>query len=311
MRYIGKIVDTVRERTSNDTFTEDATRTTTAGISTNLILEFLNEAQEHLQASIVSLYPEEFTGQKIVSVTASTEAITVPDNVFINNKIIAVEYSHTGLVADYERLPQKTLIERDTSTAVDPSFYIRRGAELLLNPIPTTTRGTVRITYYRALDRLEVRRATISARTLTATQLTALTLSTTGDYATDLQSADFLCVNDKNGVVTMYNIPITSYDPSTGVVTLSAFTFASGETAAVSDFVTIGQYTTTHSKLPWTCERYLKLYAQLRTLKKDSSDDALLEDHDLTRMEESILTAYATVDEDLHEIPILDDYIAS
>lgn len=310
MRLSEDIIRLAREFTGNQDYTEDASRTTTAGLSQNLIVEFLNEAQDHLQAAIISVYPTEFTAQKEISLTG-VEAYSVPDNMFINNKLLMVEYSSTGDSQDYYKLPQRTLIERMTSTSSDPDFYIRRSGQILLNPIPTNSRGKIRVSYYRDLDNIDIRRGVIDAITLTPTAITALSCGITDDYQTELSRAEYVCINDRNGNVKMYNIPVTAYNTSTGDFTIAggSYTFASGETGATGQYITIGQYSTTHSKLPESCERYLKIYAQKRLLTKDSNNNSIFEDSELKTIEADILANYANASEDIEEIAILDPFM--
>lgn len=308
MRYIADVITAVRQRTNNEDFTVDPTGLVTSGIGDDLILEFLNDGQQHLQSSIIAVYPQEFTADTAIQMINGTEEYSLPETIFINNKILHVQYSHSGRTEDYENLPQRTLNDRITSTSNHPSFYIRRSGNLLFNPIPTTSIGKARVTYYRALDRLDTRRGQVASRTLSSTQLTALTLDTSSDDPVKLATATHICVCDADGIVKMYNIPISSYDSGTGVVTITngAYTFGDGETVSVGDYVTVGKYTTTHSKLPSDCERFLKLYAQVRVLEKDSSIDAADERMQLDKMGAEIITNFSNITEDVEEIPVLD-----
>lgn len=315
MRYVGDIIIPVRKRTANLELTLGSSSSViedvTEGIGDQSILEYLNDAQDHLQAIIVNSFPKEFVASKTISVVANQEEYTIPDNVFVNNRLITVKYSPTGNARDYYRLPPQPLSRRNTDTNTDPSFYIRRNGKILLNPIPTNASATIRPEYYRELDNLQVRAGQVTARTLSATQLTALTISTSSDLPNLISNSSdkYLCVCDADGVVKMYNVPYTSYASGTGVFTLNAFTFASGETVAVGDYITIGKYTTTHSALPNNCERYLKVYAQLRMLQTDSSQDWKDEASELSRIESDILDSFGDTDEDVHDFPVLDDDI--
>lgn len=310
MRRIDQLIDLVRERTRNLNFSRDSSGNILEGISDNLILEYLNQAQDHLQAAILAVYPNEFIAEKTPSIVANQEGYTIADRVFVNNKIVTVECRSTSNLSDYYILDQGTFRDRDTDSGW-PKYYIRKGSTILLNPIPSTSQGNLRIVYYRELDDIDIRRGTISSHTASATTLTALTLSTTGDDDIALADADYLCVNDRYGTVTMYNIPISSYASGTGVVTLvgGSFTFATGETIADSNYVTIGKYTTTHSKLPDNSERYLLLYAQKRILTTDESNTSVEEDAELIKIEQDIVNSFADESKDLEYIPILDSNI--
>lgn len=309
MKRVDQLITNIRERTRNVDFSVDSsTGEVESGISDNLVVEFLNDGQDHLQAAILAVYPNEFIEEEVVSLVANQEAYSITRRVFANNKLVSVEARSSSSDSDYVVLRQGTFVQRDTTRGF-PDFYIRRSGEILLNPIPSSSSGAARINYYVELDDLDIRRGTITARTIGATQLTALTLDTSDHDALALADADYLCVNDRYGNVTMYNIPITSYASTTGVVTLSPFTFASGESVAVGDYVTIGKFTTTHSKLPDICERYLRLYAQKRLLQTDESSGAVEEDTEVLKCEQDVLNSYADESRDPEDIPILDEEI--
>jgi hypothetical protein len=292
-------------------YTTDATTgETTSGISTNLILEYMNQAQDHLQAAILATFPQEFTAEKTISMVGNQEEYTVPDRVFVNNKIVTVEYRSGPSLSDYNPLEPANFRDRDTSPG-SPAFYIRRSGKILVNPIPQSTQGDIRVTFYRELDDLDIRRGTISSFTNTGTAITALTLSTTGDDELALAGADYLCVNDRYGTVTMYNIPVSSYSSTTGVVTLvgGSFTFVPGETISNGYYVTVGKYTTTHSKLTDNAERYIQVFAQKRLLQTDEANSSVEEDAELLKIEQDVMNSFADESGDVEWIPVLDEDI--
>jgi len=306
VKRVDQIISSIRERTRNLNYSRDATTgEVREGISDDLILEYLNEAQDHLQASILAVYPNEFDKTIVIPISGGQEEYEITDRIFINNKLISIQYRASGGDSDYSPLDQLMFRDRNTTRGY-PSYYIRRGNKILLNPVPQSSVGDIRVAFYRELDDVDIRRGTISSHTATATQLTALTLQTSDDDALSLANADYLCINDRYGTVTMYNIPITSYDSATGVVTFSAFTFATGETIANGDYVTVGKYTTTHSKLPDNCERFLRMYAQKRVLITDESATSMEEDGELVNIKQDIITSFADESRDIKMFPIVD-----
>ena len=193
-----------------------------------------------------------------------------------------------------------------THTSSYPGFYDRENGGIRLEPVPDNANGKIKVRYERSLDKMALRAASISAITLSSTQLTALTLDTSDDLTDLLSTAQYLCINDKYGNVTMYNIPITSYDTGTGVVTLDAFTFASGETGTTSDYVTVGKYTTTHSDFVDEVQDYIELYLAEKAFRRDSSDDQVDLKEERQELEKAIVDAYKIADKDPMEIPIVD-----
>jgi hypothetical protein len=90
----------------------------------------------------------------------------------------------------------------------------------------------------------------------------------------------------------------------------SDFTFASGETIAVGDYVVAGEYHSSHPSLPQQCERYLLAYMTWRALKRDSSYDSKEGKEELDGMEAQITEAYKKPNRVSRGIPIInDDYL--
>lgn len=304
MRYVGTIISKVRDRTDNRKFTRTATTGVfTSGLNHNLFLEFLNDAQDYLQSRVVSNFAEEFVAEKEISVVANQEAYSIPDNVFLGRKLVQVDYSPDGTTKNYCRLPQRSILARNTSSVTHPSFYIARNSQILLNPIPRTTRGKIRVSYYRELDRLDIRRGKISSTPTTTT----IVLDADDDLdETAINEAQYLCIVDKFGVVQDYAVEIESYDSGTRTITIPTTTL----TGDAGDYVVMGQYATSHSDLAENAERYLKTYCQLRILHKDASASEIQEMQVLKDMEKDIVNAYAEMSQDVTEIPVLDHNLA-
>lgn len=308
MRTVDKLVAVIRERTKNIDYTYvPTTGVTSSGISNALILEYLNAAQAHLQAAILAQYPNEFIESEEISLVAGTEAYTISDNVFANNKIVSVQYNQSNNSTDYYELPQATIRDRDTRDGV-PRFYIRRSGQILVNPIPNASTGRIRVEYYRALDSLDLRRGTVLSKTEAGGYLTQITLTsgTKSNYPYELNLSDYVTVNTLAGVPSAYAIPVSSYVEATGILAMPAATVPAGATIAAGSYVTIGDYSTTHSKLPDNCERYLVSYAAKRVLTTDTSESSIEEDAELKVIETDILQSFANEARDITYIPILD-----
>ncbi len=105
----------------------------------------------------------------------------------------------------------------------------------------------------------------------------------------------------------MTDIPVLSVSQTTGFVQVKpGFTFDTGETIAVGDFIVLGKRTTTHSSLPDVCERYLIEYTNLRLLARDSSNDAGDIGGLLKKCEETLKKAFGESDGEPILIPITD-----
>lgn len=307
MRYVGDLITAERERTNHQDYTWDAsTNKISAGISQAICLEFNNDAQDHLQAAILNKNPHLFVAEQTISLVAAQEIYAVSAQRV--RRIRAVRYSFTGNSQDYEPLRPHTFQERQDWQGY-PSFYIPYSeTQILLNPIPATSQGTIKVAYHFELDDLDIRRGKVNGTPAGTIALTSTTAE--NDYFLGL--ADYVCISDKDGNVMARNCVVSSYVSPT--ITLAANIsnyLVTGYTAAnlANGYVTIGKNSTTHSKLADRCERYVKVYTQKRLLAKASSTDIAEEDEELLKMEQEILEDYAQPDSDVHEIPILDPWI--
>lgn len=297
--YVGRIVSSVRERTDNTQFAKNSSGVVTEGVSTDLILEFINDAQEYLQGKLIEVFPSDFTAESEIDIEANVEGYSIPDNIFIGNKIVSIEYSHSGLARDYLTLVSRSIDSRDSTPGNQPRFYIRRSGQVLLNPIPLTAQGKIRANYYRALDRLDIRRGKITSKTATT-----IVLADDSDLdSVRLALSDYLCIVDRYGAIKDYNIQVSGYDSGTRTVTIPSSTLV----GAANDYVVDGRYTTTHPTSNSHLHRYFRVYAQKRLLLKDESVSAVEEDEELLKIENQIIAAWSVMQEDPIEIPVLDE----
>lgn len=306
-RYIGDILDAVRRDTHNVDWAQGGAGR--KGTIQEDLVRYANWAQQRAQGVVARKHNYYFeVAPKEISIVADQDTYTVPDNVYLGSRIQKVEYSRSGLARDYNRLRPFNPHSDYPRIGSHPCFYRRRGSSITLTPTPAQSQGSIRVHYERALDLLALRAGQVQGRTLTSTQLTALSIDTTsdGDDVIPLSTAQYICINDQYGNVKMYNIPITSYDDSTGIVTLDAFTFAEGESVAVGDYVTVGKYTTTHSDLVDDFERYISEYVSERLLHKDSSVDAFEVSQMFQNMEEEIVSSLSLPDKDIARLEEVD-----
>ena len=316
MRRIDRILYSAREQSKNlDYEINSTTGATVSGISDNVFLEWADHAQDHLQAAILASYPNEFVESAIISLVGGTAEYTIPDRVFVNNKIISVEYSHSGNLSDYSPLDQGSFRDRNSNLGY-PSFYIRRGKKLILNPIPNTSSGSIRVHYYKELDDLDVRRGQVNG---TPSGTSIVCFGATGAAPSDVEevrfaAGEYLCICDMEGTPLLYNGLISSYNSATNTFTLAANVstyLLSGYTLAnlASKFITLKAYSTTHSNLPDNCERYVQVYMQKRALSNDKQNADVTEDAELLLMERDILNSFAEDSRDILGFQIIDEDI--
>lgn len=304
MTYVGDVIDNIiRPKTGNTSYSRDSTTgAAIEGISTDLIVDFMNDALSFITSRIIAVYPGEFVAENIQNTVAAQEEYSITDNIFLNNKFISVEYSRDGNLENYQLLPPAGLHQRDTS-AGEPYQYIRRNGKILLNRIPTHARGKIRANYYRALDRLDIRRGQITSKSSTSIVLDSD--SWLDNFA--LGDAQYICTVNSLGVVQDYNIPVTSYTSGTRTIAFASQTV----NAAAGDYVVVGRYTSTH--IPYTKPQrlmdYCKVFAQARIHNTDSSTDEINELREVKDILVDIVDSFSEMTEDVQDVPILDDML--
>ncbi len=280
--------------------TENERVGTNDGISLEEYYQYFTDGLRLIQREIVKANPKSFRAATTWSADG-TEDYDLPFDYFARNQVATLEYSQSGLEADYFRLDQVTQLERYTTTG-RPYQYILQGKTILVN--------AYRLTYAALLPAVDKRRATVSAKTTANGALTALTLA--GYTAADYDLYDHLCIVDFNGTIKMRSIPYTAVNSSTGVVTIqgTTYTYPTGSTIAVGDYVTLGSYASTHFLIDDQAEDFLLAYCTKRIMNRDASLDAGDITADMTAMLQSIVDVYSD-DADIDQVPVTNyDYFS-
>lgn len=307
-RYVSYLIDDVRSSTENEDVSD------TIGIKDPEFLRFINDAQYRIQNLIVQQHPQVFLTEYTTSVVANQEAYTLPNKIYMGNKVSQVEYSYKSSGVDYfYPLRPASLFERRSGTRGSsynrPEKYVRKSGQILLVPVPSSSQGQLRINYVAKVPKLDLRRGSVSSVTLDAdtNTITALSLDVATDAvdSTELAKWTRISIVDEEGNIQMRNIKVTNVDGSTGVVSVdAAFSFESGETISVGDYIVAGEYTTTHCQLDEMVERYIISYCTLKILQRDSNvTDLGVQQNILLAMEEDIVSSYAEITDDIIEIP--------
>lgn len=313
-RRVDRLITHIRSITENET------ANATTDIADNEIIEYLNEAQHRIQSRIVAQHPRVFVEETTITAVQDQEEYNLFESTFLDNKILSVEYTPDSGASNPVYYTLKPTYQRHRHTHISgiPTHYIRRDkltnatGSFLAVPAPSSATGQFRVTYVRRIDELDKRRGIVSAVTLGSNSITTLTLDTSGDPpidSTDLADHDFICVVNDEGVLQMRNIKFDSVDTSTGAVTVnSSFTFDTGETIAVGDYIVGGKDTSSHSSLPRNIERYLVNFAAWKIFKRDSSTDSAEQFQELAEMEREIIESFQEIEEDISTISILEPW---
>lgn len=301
MRSLETLIALARQRV------KEVDYSATSGIPQEVFIELANEAQDHLQMAIANVYSNEFITESEISLASNDEDYTVPDRVLGNSRIVGVEYSPTGLAQDYYPIQRGTIKDRSSAPGV-PSFYIYRDNEVLLNFIPNATQGKIRVSYYRELDDLDIKRATVNGTpsgAVIATSSADITSSPVNFATPPL----YVCISDKFGNVMLRNGVVSSWSSPNLTLAANVSTYLVGNYSLANlanGHITFDRYTTTTSKLPDICERYLRIYMQKRILTINAANTSVEEDMELKTIENEILNSYADESRDVEEIMVLD-----
>jgi hypothetical protein len=295
MRRVEQLITQIRRATEN-------TRVGTAdGLSDEEFVQYLNDAQEAIQAAILGEHATLFQVDKTYTVSGA-ESYTMPTDIYGGQAAVTVFWSPDGSNGSWVKLHQARAVER-ISAQGRPYQYIVRGNSFLLEPYPTS--GYVRLTYNRQLRRLDKRRATVSSRALGGTSLTALTIGGSLFVQADYDLYPSLSVVDSQGVVLMSGVTYSAVS-APGVVSLDPTTFAAqtGETCPVGAYVCLGTNASPTSELPEIGEKLLLKMASRMILDRDSSNDRQTFKEDEMDMLRQIVSFYGDVTQDLDEIPV-------
>jgi hypothetical protein len=302
MRKLELLILASRRATENQEFTD------TAGIQDEEFIQYFNDGQEEIHSLLNQAFPHILMASKEIQMVQGQEAYDIPEDVYLGTRIDFVEFSPNGEAQNYYPLKKGSLKERLNGLQTDPTFYIRNGSQLLMQPAPQSSNGKIRVSYQKAIPRLDIQRATVETVTLGAgNTITTLVLDDTLLLDIDaLLEEGYITVTDKDGVVKMQSVPVTAIS-TTGVVTIApGFAYQTGEFIAVGDVVLRGKKSSQFSSLPDVTEKYLLEYANTRILIRDSSTDADAVGQVLLKVQNTLQTAFAEPDSDPDYVPVLD-----
>lgn len=296
MRYVGLLLEHLGEQANN----RRSDVTSTSGVSDNEILQYLTQAQRYIQSQVLRQvgHTNFFDTTTTASVVGGQKNYTLPSDCYFGHKVRRVRYTSTNQAADYcDIYPVGSTRFTEDFTATSPTGYAVGNGTLVLTAVPTSSQGTLQITYPRRLDRLDIRRGKIAAVVTDAGNYSTIELEDDDDLdSTEITKyiGDYLCVNSILGVVNYYNAQIADYDAGTRIVTLTGADTDDG-TIAAGGYITLGRYSTTHSKLPDECEDYLINFADWKLKKGDSSEDASEANAEMVMLMDDIIAQFANM----------------
>lgn len=304
MRNLTKLIDQIRKQTENEEVTDYT------GIQDSEFIQYLNDAQYHLQAAIVHNHPNVFIKEKLIDAVGDQEKYDLPSDCFLGNKVHNVEYSATGREEDFYVLQQDTLKSRASGVTGYPARYIRRSGHILLAPEPQSG-GKIRLNYVRRLREMTTRKALILTETSVSSSSNFTIPFNNIDFNTDytnLNLTDTICIVDKNGNNIVKNLQVVS--SNTLGITCAAHTLEEDDVATipVGAYILDGTDVSSHSELDISVERFLIAYVAWKILKRDSSIDSQEAMQELQLMQEEIVQSYALITDDVTFIPQLNSW---
>ena len=303
MRRATQLITVIRRQSENVQIDADD------GIGDDEVLQFMNDGQERLESAIIRTHEKAFAEDSFTDLVNGTEIYTLPFGTYINHNIIAVEYSFTGNQQDYIPLRRGKLIER-TSFRGFPTVYIPRKKEIIINPISDrSVVNGLRITTNPKHPRMDKRRGIVTAVSIVGSAVTSLVVDATSGTVpydpSDFDEFDRISVVDIDGAQKMRNIPVDDANSDGTLTVRSSFTFETGETIAVGDYVVLGENATTHLQMPQICEKYLIEYGTWKMFMRDSSSDSQEQGGVVSALETDIVDAFAEISGDVDRVPVI------
>lgn len=302
MRRVEHLITQIRRQTEN------VQTGITDGITDEEFIQYLNDGQSDIYRAIIRADSRAFTERALIQTQSKVAEYDLPSSMYQFHRIVKVQYSETGRDEEYRNL-QRGYHGEITGVESHPTRYILEKNQIILDPKPTTTvTNGLRIFYDPKLPRLDKRRTTVASVTIAAGVVTALTLDTTAPFNVDDYSLDdFLSFVDRDGNTQAAGLPYDSVSAG-GVVTITGggYTLPSGQTITIGDYVTLGENSTTESRLPENNEDYLLAYGAWKIFKRDSSTDSAEQDAERQQMKADIVSNYADANADVTEIAITD-----
>lgn len=261
------------------------------GVSTSEIVGYFNDAQRYITTLIFknNPYADLFKVQVEIPADPSGE-YTLPSDCYSTNAISMVEarFADTSNNKGYSRI--KPIMESEFSYIFG---YITRDNKVLISGQNDVAQlNTVRITYFKQLPTLDVRRGTIG--TVIANTSFAVTGLDTDIFTTD----DHFSTVDTQGDQVVKGIY------SASISTPIAVTDTTGIVAG--QFLVSGKNSNNKSALPDVCETYLLDYVRQRIYTRNNYEDANKQMYFTEQRQAEILSIFSKNKKDDDTIPVTD-----
>ena len=282
MKRLEYLITQVRNSTDNKD---------TNGISDSEIVGYFNDAQSYITTLVFknNPYADLFKTQLEIPADPSGE-YTLPDDCYSVNAISMVEarFADTSNNKGYSRI--KPISESEFSYIFG---YITRDNKVLISGQNDVAQlNTVRITYFRQLPSLDIRRGQIS--TVIPNTSVAVTSLDTQVFAMDdnFSTVDSLGNQVVKGIYSSSTSSPLAVANTTGIV--------SGQ------YLVSGKNSTNKSLLPDVCETYLLDYVRQRIYTRNNYEDANKQMYFTEQRQNEIISIFSKNKKDDDTIPVTD-----
>lgn len=282
MRRLEYLITAVRSSTDN---------TDVNGVKTSEIVGYFNDAQRYITTLVFKTnpYADLFKVQIEIPATSSGE-YTIPDDCYSVNAISMVEarFAETSNNKGYSRI--KPIMESEFSYIFG---YITRDNKILLSGQNDIAQlQTVRITYFKQLPTLDIRRGTIGT-VITNTSVAVTGLDTTVFGLDDnFSTCNAIGTQVVKGIYSASTTSPLAVTDTTGIV--------SGQ------FLLSGTNACNKSLLPDVCETYLLDYVKQRIYTRNNYEDAGKQNYFTEKQEADIISIFSKNKKDDDTIPVTD-----
>ena len=283
MRRLEFLMNQVRQSTDNKD---------TNGIPDSELVGYFNDAQRYITSLIFKANPyADLFKVQIELPAVSTGEYTIPSDCFSTNAISMVEarFADTSNNKGYSRI--KPISESEFSYIF--GYFTRDNKVLISGQNDIAQLQNVRITYFKQLPSLDIRRAKVMSVVSGISIL--LTSSPDEMYLMD----DHCSTVDSQGDQVVSNIYFTN---TTGNVLSTANTAGVNNT----QYVVAGKNSCNKSLLPDICESYLLDYVRQRIYTRNNYEDANRQNYFTEEQKAQVISIFAKNKKDDETIPVTD-----
>ncbi len=264
----------------------------TNGVTTAEFVNYFNDAQRYITSIIFKSnpYADLFKSQAVFT-AVSTGIYTLPSDCYSSNSISMVEgsFGASNINDGYIRI--KPIAESEIAYLF--GYVVRNNTIIISGSNDTANIQSIRITYFRQLKTLDIRRGKVSA----VSPGISITLPSA---PTELYTMDDHCsACDNQGDQVVDDIYFTN---TSGTALLTA------DTAGVttSHYITAGKNSQNKSELPDVCETYLLDYVKQRIYTRNNYDDAEKQMYFTEQQRQDIISIFSNNKKDDDIVPITD-----